>query len=328
MKLIVCRTLALVASCALLLPAGAAYGQGVTTGSVTGMVTDPQDLAIPGAIVVAVHEPSGTRYEGTTRGDGRFDIPAMRVGGPYTITVTISGFQTHVAKAVVVNLGVTTDHDVTLRTATLQEEVTVTAESDPVFSSGRTGAATAVDREALATLPTITGQLQSFARLSPQSSGGLSFGGQDNRLNNITVDGSYFNNSFGLAGAPGERTGVAPISVAAIEQFQINVAPYDVRQGGFVGAGLNTVTRSGTNDFRGSVYYWFRDQGLVGTKAKDQDFNPGTFDFSRLGGWASGPILKNKLFFYASYSAPNVGRELRANDYGPLPDYDRNRDEG
>ena len=142
------------------------------------------------------------------------------------------------------------------------------------------------------TLPTVRDRINDFARLSPQYTGGPfggSFVGQDNRLNNITIDGSYFNNSFGLGGQPGDRTGVTPISTAAIEEIQVNVAPYDVRQGNFVGAGVNMITRSGGNQFRGSAYYWFRDNGLVGTEAKGLTYNPGTFDSRRYGGWASGP---------------------------------------
>ena len=149
------------------------------------------------------------------------------------------------------------------------------------------------------TLPTVSNRLESFVKLTPQAAG-MSFGGVDNRLNNITVDGSSFNNSFGLGGAPGDRTGVAPISMAAVEAVQVNIAPFDVRQGNFVGAGVNTITRSGTNSFAGSPYYQFRDESLVGTKAKDLTYNPGTFDYSNLGAWLGGPILKNKLFFFGS----------------------------
>ena len=156
--------------------------------------------------------------------------------------------------------------------------MTVTApSSDAVFSSERTGAATQISREALATLPTFQGRLETITRLTPQSGGNMQFAGQDNRLNNITVDGSYFNNSFGLGGTPGERTGVAPISLEAVEQVQVNVAPYDVRQGNFVGAAVNTVTRSGTNEYRGSFYHQFRDEGLVGTEAAGASVDPGTF---------------------------------------------------
>ena len=166
------------------------------------------------------------------------------------------------------SLGVSTDVNVQVRAISVQETVTVIGQSDAVFSSTRTGAATAVSREQIATLPNLTNRLDNFTRLTPQASG-LSMAGQDPRMNNITVDGSYFNNSFGLGNTPGDRTGVAPISPEAVEQIQVNVAPFDVRQGNFVGAGINTVTRSGTNQFTGSVYHQFRDQDQVGTKAKD-----------------------------------------------------------
>ena len=138
----------------------------------------------------------------------------------------------------------------------------------------------------------------------------MSFGGQDNRLNNITVDGSYFNNSFGLAGAPGERTGVAPISLEAIEQVQVNVAPFDVRQGNFVGAGVNTVTRSGTNRLTASVYHRFRNQDFVGTEAEGLPFNPGTFKFRNTGARAGGPIVKNRLFAFGNYEDEDDSRPL------------------
>jgi len=322
MKLTVRRTLALLAFCALLLPAGLAHAQGVTTGSITGIVVDAQKQVVPGASVVAVHEPSGTRYEATTRADGRFSLPGMRVGGPYSVTASLTGFQPQTVKDVIVSLGVASDLELALGQAAVTEEVTVTAQTSEVFSSARTGAATTVNREALQTLPTVTDRINDFARLSPQYTGGAfggSFVGQDNRLNNITVDGSYFNNSFGLAGQPGDRTGVTPIAAAAIEEIQVNVAPYDVRQGNFVGAGVNMITRSGTNKFRGSAYYWFRDNDLVGTEAKGLTYNPGTFDARRFGGWVSGPIVKDKLFFFGSYENDELngpGTTFRANAGG------------
>jgi hypothetical protein len=296
--------LVVLALCALLWPIGHAAAQGVTTGSITGVVFDAQKAPVPGASVIAVHEPSGTRYEAATRADGHFSLPGMRVGGPYTVTASLTGFQSQAQKDVTVNLGVANDLEFTLGAAAITEEVTVTAQSSEVFSSARTGAATTVSRDVIQNLPTINDRINDYARLSPQYSGGPfggSFGGQDNRLNNITVDGSYFNNSFGLGGQPGDRTGVTPISTAAVQEIQINSAPYDVRQGHFVGAGVNTITRSGTNQFHGSGYYWWRNDGLVGTEAKGNAYNPGTFDYNRYGGWLSGPIVKDKLFFFASY---------------------------
>jgi hypothetical protein len=200
------------------------------------------------------------------------------------------------------------------------EQITVVEERDAVFSAERTGAATSIQRETLESLPTISRRIVDMARLTPQynpAGFGFSFAGQDNRLNNMTVDGSYFNNSFGLSGQPGDRTGVSPISLDAIEQVQVNVAPYDVRQGNFVGAGVNTVTKSGTNEFSGSVYYQYRDEGMVGTKARDVEFNPGTFEYNQVGFRLAGPIIKNKLFFFVSYENDKLtqpGTTFQAND--------------
>lgn len=306
-------------ACLLLVSAARAHAQGVTTGSMTGVVTDAQNAPVSGASVIAIHTPSGTNYEATTRTDGRFTIIGMRVGGPYVVTVTYTGsgtaFEPQTVENITVNLGVATDVKVAVRSISVQETVTVVGQSDTVFSSNRTGAATAVSRDQIQTLPNITNRLENFTRLTPQASG-LSVAGQDSRLNNITVDGSYFNNSFGLGSAPGDRSGVAPISPQAIEQIQVNIAPYDVRQGNFVGAGINTVTRSGTNQFRGSVYRQQRDQSLVGTEAKAATVNPGTFEFANTGGWLGGPIVKNKLFFFGNFedeSLTRPGTIFRAN---------------
>ncbi|MEO5896354.1 MAG: carboxypeptidase regulatory-like domain-containing protein [Vicinamibacterales bacterium] len=306
--------------CAVTIAPSPARAQGVTTGALTGVVTDAQQKPVAGATVVALHVPSGTTYEGVTRADGRYSVPGMRVGGPYTITVaktaTAAGasFEPQSQTDVEITLGVATDLDFTVRS--ISEEVTVTAQSDTVFSSERTGAATSVSRETLATLPTISGRLNDITRLTPQSGGGLSFAGQDSRLNNITVDGSYFNNSFGLRNSPGDTSGVAPISLAAIEQVQVSVAPFDVRQGNFVGAAVNTVTRSGGNAFRGSVYHSFRDDSGVGTKAKNLAVNPGTFNFRNTGGWVSGRIVPNKTFFFFNHeneAFTQPGTTFRAN---------------
>ena len=148
-----------------------------------------------------------------------------------------------------------------------------------------------------------------MTRLTPQASG-TSFAGQDNRLNNITIDGSYFNNSFGLGSAPGERTNVAPISLESLEQVQVSVAPYDVRQGSFIGAAINSVTRSGTNRFTASVYHRMRDESFFGTEAKDLAVNPGTFTFRDTGVWGSGPIVRDKLFVFGNYENEEDSRPL------------------
>jgi hypothetical protein len=284
----------------------AAGAQGVTTGSIIGIVLDAQKRPVAGAEVVAIHTPSGTSYQTLTTADGRFIITAMRVGGPYSVVVApVAGggtatFQAMTQDNVMVNLGVATDLSFSVKTV-VTEAVTVVGVSDPVFSSQRTGAATTITRDLLATLPTIGGRLNDMTRLTPQYGGNLSFGGMDSRLNHITVDGSSFNNSFGLRNTPGDSSGVAPISLAAIEQVQVSLAPYDVRQGNFVGAAVNTVTRSGGNQLKGSFYHTFRDNSVVGTRAKASAVNPGTFNFRNTGGWASGPIQKNRTFFFGSY---------------------------
>src|SRR3954454_19490232 len=319
------RSLMLLACCVLLWPAGRASAQGVTTGAISGVIKDAQGAVIPGATVVAVHQPSGSTYEAVTQSDGRFVMPGMRVGGPYTITASLPGFTSEAKNNITVSLGVTQDMDFSLKIANVAETITVVGQSDPVFSSGRTGAATAVMREDLATLPTISGRITDITRLTPQYGGSGTFAGQDNRANNMTVDGSYFNNSFGLGvttGGIGDRTGVAPISLEAIEQVQVNVAPYDVRQGSFTGAGVNTVTRSGTNSFTGSGYYRTRNEncsdltsvdtcsGFVGTTASGLRYNPGNFTTHTGGVWAGGPIVKNKLFAFGAWEKQQDTRPL------------------
>jgi hypothetical protein len=260
--------------------------------------------------VTAVHEPSGTSYEAVTQADGRFTIPAMRVGGPYKVTASLTGFGTDAKNAVEVLLGSATDLEFSLKVAGVTEEVTVVGNRDATFSSQRTGAATSVTRSELALLPTVSGRINDMARLTPQFSGGGSFAGVDNRMNNITIDGSYFNNSFGLAGQPGERTQVAPISLEAIEQVQVSIAPFDVRQGNFVGAGVNTVTRSGTNRLNGSFYHRYRNEDYVGTEAAGLPFNPGTFITKTTGFWVGGPFIRNKLFGFTSYEQQEDTRPL------------------
>ena len=323
MKIVFRVALSVIAALALAVPAG---GQ-VTTGSMAGKVLNARQEGVSGASVIAIHLPSGTTYEATTRADGGFTIIGMRVGGPYSVTIAFTGggaaaFAPETQENIEVNLGVATDLVFNVKEIAVQETVTVTAQSDAIFASNRTGAATAVTRQEIALLPTITNRLESFARLTPAMGGNMSFAGQDNRMNNITVDGSYFNNSFGLGGQPGDRTNVAPISMDAIEQVQINVAPFDVRSGNFVGAGVNTVTRSGTNNFRGSGFYQWRDEGLVGTEAKNAAVNPGTFKFTNYGGWGAGPIIKNRLFFFGNAEKEETeqpGTTFRANRGGETP---------
>ncbi len=304
-----------------MLVAGPALAQGVTTGAIAGTVTDSAGARLDGARVLAVHGPSGTTYTTVTRADGRFTIPGMRVGGPYRVSAALVGYRQEVQDGINLTLGVTADLRFRLRQVTVElAPVTVTATTSSVFSSERTGAATTIAGGQIAHLPTISRRVEDLLRLTPQYSPmsfGFSFAGQDNRLNNMTIDGSYFNNSFGLAGQPGDRTGVTPISLDALEQLQVNIAPYDVRQGNFVGAGINMVTKSGTNALAGSMFYNTRNDNFVGTHAGPNTFDPGTFKYHDIGIALGGPIIRNRLFFFGSFESDGQtqpGSTFLAND--------------
>lgn len=275
-----------------------ALAQGVTTSSINGSVIDDKNEGLPGATVVAVHAPSGTRYGAVTNTQGRYTFPAVRVGGPYVITVSFVGFKDQVREGLIADLGSAVNADFKLADNSQQlSEIVVSGNRSDIFSSDRTGAATGISTQQLNTLPTVTRTLNSFTRLTPQGNGS-SFGGQDARYNNITVDGSVFNNSFGLGNQPGQRNNVAPISLDAIEQVQVSLAPYDVRQGNFVGAGINAVTRSGTNEFSGSAFRFVKNKGLVGDEANGLPVVVGQFNSQQTGFRLGGPIIKNKLFFF------------------------------
>lgn len=285
---------------ALLLVSGSIYAQ-VTTSSLTGLVTDEKGETLPGASIVAVHNPSGSRYASATNSEGRYNIPGMRVGGPYTVTVKFIGYQDRNFQNINLTLGNASTVDAQLETgATQLDEVVITAAGkNDIISADRTGAATNVSREAIQSLPTISRSINDFTRITPQANG-TSFGGQDNRLNNITIDGSLFNNSFGLSGQPGGRTGVAPISLDAIDQLQVNIAPFDIRQSGFTGASINAVTKSGTNNFYANGFFQTRTDQFVGDKVNTFNLTKQNFESQVYGLSLGGPIVKDKLFLFVN----------------------------
>jgi len=272
----------------------------VTTSSIMGLVTDPKGEALPGATVVAVHTPSGTEYGVQTNSDGRFVIPNTRVGGPYTIEVSFVGFQNAKYQDVYLKLGEPFTININLKEASTElSEVVVTSDRLSELNATRTGAATNISRDQIMSLPTITRSITDFTRLTPQASGN-SFAGRDGRYNNVQIDGANFNNGFGLSTDPLPGGGAPPISLDAIEEVQVNIAPYDVRQSGFSGAGINAVTRSGTNKFVGSVYGFYRDQGFNGHKVGDANLSNPTTSVKQYGFRLGGPIIKNKLFFFVN----------------------------
>lgn len=301
------------------------YGQSVqaqvTTASLTGVVADQTGETLPGASVVAVHTPSGTTYGTSTRSDGSYRISNMRVGGPYTITFSFVGFRSYVVEDVYLQLGETYNQRGTLSTDSIElDELIVTALEDRIFNQERTGAGTNVTSDRIINVPTINRSIEDLTKLTPQSSGS-SFAGRDNRFNNYTVDGNAYNNNFGLGSS--QFAGGNPISLDAIEEVQISLAPYDVRQGGFTGANVNAITRSGTNTYRGTVYTYYRNQDLVGQQIGDNEINVDDSFTRTLGFSLGGPIIQDKLFFFVSVEqeeADNPGDSRRALRPGETPD--------
>jgi hypothetical protein len=270
-----------------------------TTSDIQGQITESGKAGLAGATVTALHTPTGTAYTTTTRKDGRFNLPNVRVGGPYTITVTYVGFKTEKQENITLVLGQTFYADFTLATESKQltEVVVAAGRQNKIFNNSHTGSQEIVTRAQLEQLPTINRSIQDFAKLEPTSNG-LSFGGISGSLNNITVDGADFNNSFGLSGTLGGQAFAQPIALDAIDQIQVNVSPYDVRQGGFVGAGVNTVTRSGTNKFRGTVYDYIRSPSTIGYHADNNVVLRTPFTYNVLGASLGGAIIPNKVFFF------------------------------
>jgi hypothetical protein len=291
----------------LLFTAQLSWGQGATTAAMSGTISDGKGQVLPGATVIAVHTPTNTQYVAPTNADGRFNIQNMRVGGPYTVKVTFVGYQDFTRTGINLTLAENFRLDVKLSDSSTQlTEVTVTGRQNPIINADRTGAATTIQRAQIERLPTINRSLSDYTRLTPQASGGGGFAGRNNLYNNITIDGAIFNNSFGLSGTIGGQANAQPISLDAIDQIQVSIAPFDVRQGSFTGAGVNAVTRSGTNKFSASVYGFYRNQDFVGKKVQDSNSPIATFNLYNIGFRFGGPIIKDKLFFFV-----NAERERR-----------------
>ena len=285
----------------MMLPVSGLFAQGSTTAALAGTVVDEKGQGLPGASVIAVHEPTGSRYGGSTRADGRYNIVNMRVGGPYKITVSFVGYKNAVQSGIVLTLAQELRQNFKLEVNQSQlEEVKVVASRSSIINSGRTGAATTVSNNQITTLPTLNRSLGDFARLDPRANG-LNFAGRNSLYNNITVDGAFFNNAFALSSTIGGQAGASPISVDAIDQFQVLIAPYDVRQGMATGANINVVTKSGTNNWSGSGYYFGTDQGLVGNKIGEVVNQYGTFARGQIGARIGGALIKDKLFVFGSF---------------------------
>ena len=298
----------------------------ITTSSMAGKVTldDQNGEEVIGATVVAIHEPSGTRYTAVTNTSGRFSINGMRTGGPYEVTVSYIGFQPRIVKGIILQLAETYNLSVMLsEDANELAEVVVSGKASK-FAAEKTGAATNISSSQITNMPTVSRSITDVTRLSPYGGNGMSFAGADGRTANFTVDGANFNNNFGLSdGLPG---GGNPISIDAIEELQVVISPFDVRQTNFIGGGVNAITKSGTNTFKGSAYIYHRNENMRGdaidreqiggARAKDQQT---TYGFT-----LGGPIIKNKLFFFVNgemIKTPTIANRWRASEDG-VPDAD------
>ena len=296
-----------------------AYAQ-VTTSSMNGRVTDEKGEPVVGAAVVATHEPSGTVYGAIVNQNGQYTINGMRSGGPYKVEVSSVGYNTLLFKDVTLQLAETYNLSATLKESTeFLEQVVVIGTAKSKFSNERTGAATNIDNSQIASLPTVSRSITDVTRLSPYGGNGMSFAGADGRTANFTVDGANFNNNFGLSEKlPG---GGSPISIDAIEEMQVVISPFDVRQTNFIGGGVNAITKSGTNTFKGTAYVYHKNENLrgdaiggeqiTGARAKDRTT---TYGFT-----LGGPIIKNKLFFFVNYeyvNTPTIANRWRGSEDG------------
>lgn len=288
----------------------------VTTSALSGKVTDENGEVI-GANVVAVHQPSGTVYGTMTNANGRYDIQGMRTGGPYKVTVSYIGAQTQVYEAITLQLGETFKLDVKLKESVDQLEEVVVLGKGSKFSGEKTGATTNISAIEMKALPTVNRSIEDIARISPYANG-MSFSGGDGRSTNFTIDGANFNNNFGLSdGLPG---GGNPISMDAIEEIQVVIAPFDVRQTNFIGGGINAITKSGTNTFKATAYTYQSNDNMRGSRVDNVSLDvPANNDKHVYGATFGGPIIKNKLFFFGAYEyqlIPSTITDWRASEDG------------
>lgn len=277
----------------------------VTTATISGIVRNSKGEPLPSASVTVEFPEAGIKQTLTTRGDGRFTLPNLRVGGPYRVTVNHISHQASVSENIFLELGLNNSVEFKLQEqSTDLTGVTVVAKS-VIFDDKRTGASTNISNRQLRTLPTISRSADDFLRLTPSASAnynGISFAGRNGQYNNFSLDGAVFNNPFGLdAPTPGGQTGSQPISLDAIDQIQVNIAPYDVTQAGFTGAGVNTVTKSGSNTTTGTIYGFFRNQSLTGNKVDGSKITVPSLKQFQGGAALGGALIKNKLFYFINF---------------------------
>ena len=273
----------------------------VTTSSLNGKVTDSTGEPVIGAAVIAVHTPSGTQYYAVTNAEGRFAINGMRSGGPYSVEISCLGYQSVTYTDITLLLGeaYSLNAEMPDDTQMLSEAIIISTASSK-FTTEKTGAATNINNSQIVSLPTVSRNLTDVTRLSPYGGNGMTFMGSDDRTSNFTIDGGNFNNNFGLSGSlPG---GGNPVSLDAIEEMQVVISPYDVRQTNFIGGGVNAITKSGTNTFKGSAYAYHRNEFMRGNNVAGLELGDRNPERTTTYGMTlGGPIIKNKLFFFVNF---------------------------
>jgi len=283
------------------------YGQGSTTSSMSGRIADGQGEPLPGASIVAVHVPSGTVYGASANAQGMFSIQGMRPGGPYRIEASFIGFSKKTFTDVNLLLGENYVFNTSLtESSTELNEVIVVGTKPSAFNTERMGASSNINKQDMLLIPSLNRNLGDYTRLSPYSTGTGSYVGREAYNTNVTVDGANFNNNFGLSGSNMPGVSGEPISMEAIEEIQVAVAPFDVRQSNFTGASVNAITKSGTNTFRGTVYGYYRDETFNGTKIRDKELSVAESSKQVLGFTLGGPVIKNKLFFFVGAEKENT----------------------
>lgn len=279
----------------------------VTTSTLTGSVKDTKG-ALPGASIKAIHTPTGTVYGVTTNNEGRFVISNMRPGGPYSIEISYVGYQAEKLTDIYLKLGEPYALNTILSDSGTQlQEIVVTGKKDAIFNSKKVGASTNISKEQLQTLPSLSRSLQDFTRLTPQANGN-SFGGINNRFNGLTIDGAVNNDVFGLGstGAPGGQANTQPISLDAIQEIQVVLAPFDVTNGNAIGGGVNAITRSGSNKVEGSAYFFGRNEDFTGKSVDGNNTKALPFHNNTFGLRLGAPIIKDKLFLFVSAERQSV----------------------
>jgi outer membrane receptor protein involved in Fe transport len=269
----------------------------VTTSSITGTVKGANGESLAGATITVTHIPSGTLYGAVAKKDGVFNLQGLRIGGPYTVKIDFVGQKSQVFDNIFLQLGEPYYITATLGTDEKELSGVILTTRSRRAASDKGGMSSVFNNRIISTLPTITRNITDFTRGTPQSNG-TSFAGRDGRFNNITVDGANLNNNFGLSTDPLPGGGNNPVSLDAIDEISVSIAPFDVRQGNFTGANISAITKSGTNTFHGTAYWYWQNEKLVGDNAAGVTASNPPFKSHIYGGSIGGPIIKNKLFFF------------------------------